>query len=133
MASNPFRNVITFIYRTNIGDYSEEEFTAGLTAKYETSLEEVSYKNNATGRIKEREIKNIKKIQAIEKYSESFAMWSDINQTFEINQIAYLNEQYCYEVQRMNYQNGITVKNLIQETDRFELLGDEEYYNRYSL
>ena len=75
----------------------------------------------------------MKKIQAIEKYSESFAMWSDINQKFEINQIAYLNEQYCYEVQRMNYRNGITIKYLIEETNRFELLGDEEYYNRYSL
>lgn len=133
MASNPFRNVITFIYRTNIGDYSETEFRTELTAKYESSIEEVIFKNNATGRIKEREIKNMKKIQAIEKYSESFAMWSDINQKFEINQIAYLNEQYCYEVQRMNYRNGITIKYLIEETNRFELLGDEEYYNRYSL
>lgn len=106
---NPFRKIITFIYKTNITEISEDDFRADITAKYESSIEEVHYKNNATGRIKEREISNIKKIQAIEKYGESYAMWSDINQCFTINQIAYINEQYCYDVQQLNYRNGITI------------------------
>ena len=129
---NPFRKIITFIYKTNITEISEDDFRAAITAKYESSIEEVHYKNNATGRIKEREISNIKKIQAIEKYGESYAMWSDINQCFTINQIAYINEQYCYDVQQLNYRNGITIQNLIEDTGRFELLGNEEYYNSYS-
>lgn len=129
---NPFRKIITFIYKTNITEISEDDFRAAITAKYESSIEEVHYKNNATGRIKEREISNIKKIQAIEKYGESYAMWSDVNQCFTINQIAYINEQYFYDVQQLNYRNGITIQNLIEDTGRFELLGNEEYYNSYT-
>lgn len=133
LEANPFRKIITFIYKTNIGEITEEDFRAAIETKYESSIEEVNYKNSAIGRIKEREISNMKKIQAIEKYSESYAMWSDVNQSFIINQIAYINEQYCHEVQQLNYKNGITIQNMIEETGRFELLGKEEYYNSYTL
>lgn len=128
---NPFRKIITFIYKTNIGEISEEDFKIAITNKYESSLEEVCYKNTAKGRIKEREISTMQKIQAIEKYSESYTMWSEIKQSFVINQIAYINEQYSYEVQQLNYRNGITIQNLIEDTGRFELLGNEDYYNSY--
>lgn len=49
---NPFRKIITFIYKTNISEISEDEFRAAIEAKYDASIEEVQYKNKATGRIK---------------------------------------------------------------------------------
>lgn len=133
LEDNPFKGIITFIYKTNIGEISEEDFWTAITNKYESSLEEVCYKNTAKGRIKEREISNMKKIQAIEKYSESYTMWSEVKQSFVINQIAYINEQYSYEVQQLNYRNGISIQNLIEDTGRFELLGNEDYYNSYTV
>ena len=34
---------------------------------------------------------------------------------FVFNRLAYVNEQYCFDVQKFNYQNGVIVKKLLNE------------------
>lgn len=45
--------------------------------------------------------------------------------------MAYLNDRYIYKVQRYNYQNGVMVKRLMEETGQFDVSERQEYYNCY--
>ena len=123
--ANPFRRQIQFIYNTSIKEVSDEEFNEALKRKVNLTEDEIQSNNDSDGVLRQKRAKDIKRLQGINKYAESYILYDDKNDVFVFNNLAYVNEQYSYDVQRHNYQNGIVIQKQLSESG-FDLLGDEE-------
>lgn len=44
-------------------------------------------------------------------YQDSYTMYDKISGEFIFNKLAYISEQYAYELQKYNYKNGLIIKN----------------------
>ena len=53
-------------------------------------------------------------------------MYDEQKGEFVFNRLAYVNEQYCFDVQKFNYQNGVIVKKLLQDSS-FDVSENQTY------
>lgn len=109
LETNPFRKHIYFIYNTSIAETNDEQFYEYINTKVETTQQEIESNNNASTELKKLRIANNKRLQTIQRYSETYTLYNEDQGIFVLNELAYLNEIYSYEVQKHNYQNGSIV------------------------
>ena len=53
-------------------------------------------------------------------------MYDEQKGEFVFNRLAYVNEQYCFDVPKFNYQNGVIVKKLLQDSS-FDVSENQTY------
>jgi len=101
-------------------------FNEYIEKKVSASKLEVETNNNAVEDLKRIQIKANKKLQSIVKYEFTYTMYDERLDKFIFNNLAYLNEKYCYDVQKHNYTNGLIVrKNLLKSG--FVLVEDQQW------
>lgn len=114
---NPFRNTITFIYNVDVGESKESSYKATLNEKWQKSVKNANYKNSVTDKdLKEDLIKETNDSQRLNKYSISYVWYDSVNQRFSVNRMAYLNDNFSYDVQKENYLDGILVRKQLEDS-----------------
>ena len=114
---NPFRNTITFIYNVDVGESKESSYKATLNEKWQKSVKNANYKNGVTDKdLKEDLIKETNDSQRLNKYSISYVWYDSVNQRFSVNRMAYLNDNFSYDVQKENYLDGISVRKQLEDS-----------------
>lgn len=122
---NPFRNTITFIYNVDVGENKESSYKATLNEKWQKSVKNANYKNSVTDKdLKEDLIKETNDSQRLNKYSISYVWYDSVNQRFSVNRMAYLNDNFSYDVQKENYLDGISVRKQLEDSG-FNANGNE--------
>lgn len=122
---NPFRNTITFIYNVDVGENKESSYKATLNEKWQKSVKNANYKNSVTDKdLKEDLIKETNDSQKLNKYSMSYVWYDSVNQRFSVNRMAYLNDNFSYDVQKENYLDGISVRKQLEDSG-FNVNGNE--------
>ena len=116
LACNPFRQFLTFIYNVNAEEVEQEAFNEHLCRKVNVTLDEIRDNNNAGEALRAKRIKDFRRIPDNVKYQDSYTMYDEQKGEFVFNRLAYVNEQYCFDVQKFNYQNGVIVKKLLQDS-----------------
>lgn len=131
LEENPFRKMLHFIYNASYYDFDDEEFESELARKMRLTLADVDNYNSITdSELREHKIKEVYKMQKMLDYSEVFTMYDKHTDRFVFNDMAYLSCRYAYDVQRFNYQNGISLRCEL-ENNNFEMLGNQ-YYAEYA-
>lgn len=126
---NPFRNTITFIYNVDVGESKESSYKATLNEKWQKSVKNANYKNSVTDKdLKEDLIKETNDSQRLNKYSISYVWYDSVNQRFSVNRMAYLNDNFSYDVQKENYLDGILVRKQLEDSG-FNVNGNEVHSN----
>lgn len=126
LACNPFREFLTFIYNVNTEDITQDEFNESLEKKVNVTLDEIRDNNNAGEALRAKRIKDFRRIPDNVKYQDSYTMYDELKGEFVFNRLAYVNEQYCFDVQKFNYQNGVIVKKLLQDSS-FDVSENQTY------
>lgn len=122
---NPFRNTITFIYNVDVGESKKSSYKATLNEKWQKSVKNANYKNSVTDKdLKEDLIKETNDSQRLNKYSMSYVWYDSVNQRFSVNRMAYLNDNFSYDVQKENYLDGISVRKQLEDSG-FNVNGNE--------
>lgn len=116
LVENPFRKHLTFVYNLNQEEMSEEEFEKQIAEKYRLTALEIDEANNIKDEgLRNKRIKDVTRLQKLLGYGESFIMYDEVSDRFIVNEMASLNAEYQYELQRHNYLNGIVVRKQISE------------------
>lgn len=68
-------------------------------------------------------------MQKVQKFAETYIVYDDNLEAFKLNKLAYLNEKYCYEIQKFSYQNGLIIRKQLTDSG-FELEG-KQHWNVY--
>lgn len=131
LVENKFRRYITVLFNTNAEFQSEEEHQREIENKVKDSNSDLSYFSTLEGKSKDRKMKEIIALQNSLKFETNYVYWCPEEQKFKFNKMAYLNDRYIYKVQCYNYQNGIMVKKLMEETGQFDVSEKQEYYDSY--
>lgn len=126
LACNPFRQFLTFVYNVNAEEVEQETFNEHLCRKVNVTLDEIRDNNNAGEALKAKRIKDFRRIPDNVKYQDSYTMYDEQKGEFVFNRLAYVNEQYCFDVQKFNYQNGVIVKKLLQDSS-FDVSENQTY------
>lgn len=126
LACNPFRQFLTFIYNVNTEEVEQETFNEHLCRKVNVTLDEIRDNNNAGEALRAKRIKDFRRIPDNVKYQDSYTMYDEQKGEFVFNRLAYVNEQYCFDVQKFNYQNGVIVKKLLQDSS-FDVSENQTY------
>ena len=126
LACNPFRQFLTFIYNVNTEEVEQEAFNEHLCRKVNVTLDEIRDNNNAGEALRAKRIKDFRRIPDNVKYQDSYTMYDEQKGEFVFNRLAYVNEQYCFDVQKFNYQNGVIVKKLLQDSS-FDVSENQTY------
>ena len=126
LACNPFRQFLTFIYNVNTEEVEQESFNEHLCRKVNVTLDEIRDNNNAGEALRAKRIKDFRRIPDNVKYQDSYTMYDEQKGEFVFNRLAYVNEQYCFDVQKFNYQNGVIVKKLLQDSS-FDVSENQTY------
>ena len=126
LACNPFRQFLTFIYNVNAEEVEQEAFNEHLCRKVNVTLDEIRDNNNAGEALRAKRIKDFRRIPDNVKYQDSYTMYDELKGEFVFNRLAYVNEQYCFDVQKFNYQNGVIVKKLLQDSS-FDVSENQTY------
>ncbi len=127
LACNPFRKFLTFIYNVNKEDVSEDEFRKYLDDKvYLTEREVDSNNDEADIQLRTKRIRDCLREQKMLQYQDSYTMYDKSSDRFIFNKLAYISEQYAYELQKYNYRNGIIVKKQLSEND-FDVTENQTY------
>ena len=126
LACNPFREFLTFIYNVNTEDITQDEFNESLEKKVNVTLDEIRDNNNAGEALRAKRIKDFRRIPDNVKYQDSYTMYDELKGECVFNRLAYVNEQYCFDVQKFNYQNGVIVKKLLQDSS-FDVSENQTY------
>ena len=121
---NPFRNTTTFIYNVDVGENKDDSYKSALEKKLQDSNEYAQLKNSLTGKNREFAIKEIQTCQKLNKYSEHYVCYNEATYCFFVNNMAYLNECFSYDVQKENYLDGITVRKQLEDSG-FNVSGNE--------
>ena len=90
------------------------------------TLDEIRDNNNAGEALRAKRIKDFRRIPDNVKYQDSYTMYDELKGEFVFNRLAYVNEQYCFDVQKFNYQNGVIVKKLLQDSS-FDVSENQTY------
>ena len=126
LACNPFRQFLTFVYNVNAEEVELETFNEHLCRKVNVTLDEIRDNNNAGEALRAKRIKDFRRIPDNVKYQDSYTMYDEQKGEFVFNRLAYVNEQYCFDVQKFNYQNGVIVKKLLQDNS-FDVSENQTY------
>lgn len=126
LACNPFRQFLTFVYNVNAEEVEQETFNEHLCRKVNVTLDEIRDNNNAGEALRAKRIKDFRRIPDNVKYQDSYTMYDEQKGKFVFNRLAYVNEQYCFDVQKFNYQNGVIVKKLLQDSS-FDVSENQTY------
>ena len=126
LACNPFRQFLTFVYNVNAEEVGQEAFNEHLCRKVNVTLDEIRDNNNAGEALRAKRIKDFRRIPDNVKYQDSYTMYDEQKGEFVFNRLAYVNEQYCFDVQKFNYQNGVIVKKLLQDSS-FDVSENQTY------
>lgn len=126
LACNPFRQFLTFVYNVNAEEVEQETFNEHLCRKVNVTLDEIRDNNNAGEALRAKRIKDFRRIPDNVKYQDSYTMYDELKGEFVFNRLAYVNEQYCFDVQKFNYQNGVIVKKLLQDSS-FDVSENQTY------
>lgn len=126
LACNPFRQFLTFIYNVNAEEVEQEAFNEHLCRKVNVTLDEIRDNNNAGEALRAKRIKDFRRIPDNVKYLDSYTMYDEQKGEFVFNRLAYVNEQYCFDVQKFNYQNGVIVKKQLQDSS-FDVSENQTY------
>jgi hypothetical protein len=126
LACNPFRQFLTFIYNVNTEEVEQEAFNEHLCRKVNVTLDEIRDNNNAGEALRAKRIKDFRRIPDNVKYQDSYTMYDEQKGEFVFNRLAYVNEQYCFDVQKFNYQKGVIVKKLLQDSS-FDVSENQTY------
>lgn len=126
LACNPFRQFLTFVYNVNAEEVEQETFNEHLCRKVNVTLDEIRDNNNAGEALRAKRIKDFRRIPDNVKYQDSYTMYDEQKGEFIFNRLAYVNEQYCFDVQKFNYQNGVIVKKLLQDSS-FDVSENQTY------
>ena len=126
LACNPFRQFLTFVYNVNAEEVEQETFNEHLCRKVNVTLDEIRDNNNAGEALRAKRIKDFRRIPDNVKYQDSYTMYEEQKGEFVFNRLAYVNEQYCFDVQKFNYQNGVIVKKLLQDSS-FDVSENQTY------
>lgn len=126
LACNPFRQFLTFVYNVNTEEVEQETFNEHLCRKVNVTLDEIRDNNNAGEALRAKRIKDFRRIPDNVKYQDSYTMYDEQKGEFVFNRLAYVNEQYCFDVQKFNYQNGVIVKKLLQDSS-FDVSENQTY------
>ena len=126
LACNPFRQFLTFVYNVNAEEVELETFNEHLCRKVNVTLDEIRDNNNAGEALRAKRIKDFRRIPDNVKYQDSYTMYDEQKGEFVFNRLAYVNEQYCFDVQKFNYQNGVIVKKLLQDSS-FDVSENQTY------
>lgn len=122
---NPFRNMITFIYNVDIGE-CENDYKSILKDKLHNSEDYAEYKNSLRGDVRKLAIKETTTSQKLNKYCENYVYYKESIDKFLVNEMAYLNDCFSYDVQKENYLDGITVRKQLEDSG-FNVYGKEQY------
>ena len=90
------------------------------------TLDEIRDNNNAGEALRAKRIKDFRRIPDNVKYQDSYTMYDEQKGEFVFNRLAYVNEQYCFDVQKFNYQKGVIVKKLLQDSS-FDVSENQTY------
>ncbi|MDH6305926.1 hypothetical protein M2459_002713 [Parabacteroides sp. PF5-5] len=123
---NPFRRYVQFIYNTNAGDVTDEEFFAELEQKTNLSIEEINSNNRETGALRQKRIKDNIKLQKINKYTESYTMYDESEKKFVFNDMAKISQIYNHDVQKHGYRNGVVIRKQLSESG-FDVSINQQY------
>ena len=123
---NPFRNTTTLIYNVDVGESKEDSYKAILEKKFQDSDEYTKLNNGLTGKNREFAIKDIQTCQKLNKYSEHYVCYNEATNRFFVNNMAYLNDCFSYDVQKENYLDGITVRKQLEDSG-FNVNGNVAY------
>lgn len=126
LACNPFRQFLTFVYNVNAEEVEQETFNEHLCRKVNVTLDEIRDNNNAGEALRAKRIKDFRRIPDNVKYQDSYTMYDEQKGEFVFNRLAYVNEQYCFDVQKFNDQNGVIVKKLLQDSS-FDVSENQTY------
>lgn len=126
LACNPFRQFLTFVYNVNAEEVEQETFNEHLCRKVNVTLDEIRDNNNAGEALRAKRIKDFRRIPDNVKYQDSYTMYDEQKGEFVFNRLVYVNEQYCFDVQKFNYQNGVIVKKLLQDSS-FDVSENQTY------
>ena len=126
LACNPFRQFLTFVYNVNAEEVEQETFNEHLCRKVNVTLDEIRDNNYAGEALRAKRIKDFRRIPDNVKYQDSYTMYDEQKGEFVFNRLAYVNEQYCFDVQKFNYQNGVIVKKLLQDSS-FDVSENQTY------
>ena len=126
LACNPFRQFLTFVYNVNAEEVEQETFNEHLCRKVNVTLDEIRDNNNAGEALRAKRIKDFRRIPDNVKYQDSYTMYDEQKGEFVFNRLAYVNEQYCFDVQKFNYQNGVIVRKQLQDSS-FDVSENQTY------
>lgn len=127
LSENPFRKHLTFVYNLNQDELTEEEFKKQLAEKYRLTYLEIEDANNIKdSTLRNKRIRDVTRLQKMLGYGESFTMYDEISDKFIVNEMASLNIELQYELQRHNYINGVVVRNQISAT-HYDVSSPVEY------
>lgn len=124
LATNPFRKYLTFIYNTSVEEVSKENFYLTLEEKVTVTKMEIESNNNVDEPLKLKRIKDWNQKPSSLRYLDSYAMYDEQTNQFVFNKLAYVNEQFCFDLQKYNYQNGIIIRKQLEE-NHFDVSVDE--------
>ena len=120
LKTNPFRKHIFFYYNTMAGAFTQEEFEKCIQDKCELTQQEVDYYNMAPEMLKSKFANDNIRNRQILGYSETYTMWNENTKRFEFNKLAQVSDRFAYDVQHYNYQNGVIVQKLLEESRKFD-------------
>lgn len=130
LKENPFRKHLVFIYNKSSIERSKEEFEYELQKKVNLTNAEIESNNLINDvALREKRIKDVCRIQKMLKYDESFIMYDKQNDKFTFNYMALLSERYSYDLQKYNYENGIVIRNQLEQNG-FDV-SSRQYYVEY--
>lgn len=130
LKENPFRKHLVFIYNKSSIEKSKEEFEYELQQKVNLTNAEIESNNLINdAALREKRIKDVCRIQKMLKYDESFIMYDKQNDKFTFNYMALLSERYSYDLQKYNYENGIVIRNQLEQNG-FDVSA-RQYYVEY--
>lgn len=128
LESNPFRDMVTFIYRESWMDKDEKLFRECIDNKVCLTHGLADEYNSSSGLLRKKHIDDVNKLNRMLKYEDDYLAYDAVNDKFYFNEMAYLYEQYAYNVQR-EYRKGIVVKQL--EDANFNVCEETEWKQRY--
>ena len=126
---NPFRNTTTFIYNVDVGENKDDSYKKALEKKLQDSEEYAKLNNCLTDKNREFAIKGIQTCQKLNKYREHYVCYNEATNRFFVNNMAYLNDCFSYDVQKENYLDGITVRKQLEDSG-FNV-NENEVYSDY--
>lgn len=127
LVCNPFRKYLTFIYKVNKEDIDDETFRNYLNKKVSLTSKEIEANNNEKDSLlKEKRIQDCLREQKMLQYQDSYTMYDKISRKFIFNKLAYISEQYAYELQKYNYKNGLIIKKQLYENN-FDITENQTY------